>query len=140
MIREFDDINKRYKVIINEKEIILRFIFVGVLNTIVGFGFYLLFVYLNWHYSLASLASQVIGTIHSYFWNKYFTFKSRGRSLSEILRFLSVYVTGYLINVIFLFIFIDLLAIDKFLAGLITLLVTTLISFLGHRHFSFRKK
>ena len=118
---------------------VLRFIFVGVLNTIVGYSFYSFFIYLNRHYSLASLASQVIGTIHSYFWNKYFTFKSQGYSLSEISRFLLVYLASYLINLFFLFILIDLLSANKFLAGLITLLITTLISFFGHRYFSFKK-
>lgn len=125
--------------IINLKDkTVIRFLAVGILNTIVGYGVFALLISFNIHYSLASLISQVVGTIHSFFWNKFFTFKTKEYSISEVLRFFSVYAASYLINLLILFIFIDIFGSNKFIAGLITLLITTIISFWGHKYFSFK--
>lgn len=122
-----------------ENKMAVRFLIVGVLNTIVGYGVYALLLYFSWHFSLASLVSQIVGTIHSYFWNKFFTFKSKKYSVSEMVRFIIVYAVSYLVNLAALFVLIDSLKINKFIAGLGSLFITTIISFFGHRYFSFKK-
>lgn len=115
-----------------------KFVFVGVLNTIVGYGFFAFFVLIGLHYSLALILSSVIGIIHSYFWNKYFTFKSFMRSFFEFFRFVSVYLVIFLLNWAFLWIFVDIYSFNilQVQAGVIIFL--TICSFLGHKFWSFR--
>ena len=67
---------------------LLKFLFVGVINTLVGsaimFGLYNLAGASYW---LSSAANYVFTSILSFFLNKYFTFRSQGHSLREVLRF-----------------------------------------------------
>lgn len=74
-----------------------RFILVGIINTLVGLGVNYLLLWLlgmndkvsdNAAYWIASAANYVVGSIVSYFLNKYYTFRSRGKSASEVLRFI----------------------------------------------------
>lgn len=129
----------------------IRFLFVGVLNTIVGFGITSL-VYLCFGIKLFSkeeipvipmivgtLSGQVIGTIHSYFWNKYFTFRVKEKSGAEFLRFVLVYVLQYLLSLGLTALFNLWITIPA-LVTVITILVCTVLSYIGHNFFSFRKK
>ena len=118
---------------------IIRFLFVGGLNTIVGYGTYALLVYLKINIYVAMTISTIIGVFHSYLWNRFFTFKSKEKALSEIIKFISVYITSYLLGMLVLFITDKIFHINPYIAGLINLVITTLISWFGHKYFSFRK-
>ena len=67
---------------------LLRFLIVGVINTLVGtaimFGLYNL---AGAGYWFSSAANYILTSILSFFLNKYFTFRSRGFSLQQVLRF-----------------------------------------------------
>ena len=117
----------------------IRFLFVGGLNTLVGYGIYALLVYIGVNYLLANTISTIIGIAHSYLWNRFFTFKSKNRAIKEITKFVSVYIVSYLIGMCTLFIFKDKLNISAYIAGLINLVITTLISYFGHKYYSFKK-
>ena len=125
------------KKLINLKE--FRFLITGGINTIVGYGSYMLFIFLGSQYLVANIFSTIIGTINSYFWNKYFTFKSPKKSFSEIVRFCTVYAMSFLIGMGSLYILVDILYINTYIAGFINLIFTTLISYFGHNWFSFKK-
>ncbi|MDE6597502.1 MAG: glycosyltransferase [Clostridia bacterium] len=125
----------------------IRFLFVGALNTAVGYGvdagFTALFLKLGISTAVAIAAGgaigTVIGTIHSYLWNKFFTFQSKKKSFWEIVRFVLVYAVQYGIS------FGMNLGLSKVISNpwiykLITICVTTVISWFGHKYFSFRQK
>ena len=66
----------------------IKFIFVGIVNTIVGTGVMFLFYnVLGAGYWVASASNYIVGSIVSYFLNKYFTFKNNEKSLKVIVRF-----------------------------------------------------
>jgi putative flippase GtrA len=130
-------INKISKEFIKET---FRFGVVGILNTIVGYGSYFILIKLHVFYIVASLCSHIFGVINSYFWNKYYTFKSVKKSTPELIRFLSVYTITFIINLGILTFLIEKLKIEKEVAGFTTLCIVTAISFLGHRFWSFNKK
>lgn len=115
----------------------IRFLFVGGINTAVGYGTFALCIFLGLHYTIAQLISTIIGVANSYIWNKYFTFKKKGRSLSEVIRFITVYAVSYVINLVLLYVLIDRMGLNEYLAGILGLFVTTLISYIGHNKFSF---
>lgn len=117
----------------------IRFLFVGGINTAVGYGTYALFIALGLNPYLATTLSTVIGVINSYFWNKYFTFRQPKKSLAEVLRFASVYAVSYAANLGLVYIFVDRMGINSYLSGVLCLFVTTILSYVGHNFFSFKK-
>jgi len=66
-----------------------RFVLVGILNTIIGTSV-MFFCYnvLKWGYWVSSALNYIVGSIFSYFANKYFTFEVKQKSLYEIFRFI----------------------------------------------------
>lgn len=116
-----------------------RFLFVGGLNTIIGYGSYALFLLLNINYLIANTLSTIIGVINSYIWNRNFTFKSKANIKSELAKFISVYLVSYLISMLSIYILVSKLGIDKYIGGLLNLVITTLISYFGHKNFSFKR-
>jgi putative flippase GtrA len=114
----------------------VRFVLVGVLNTIFGFSLYSLFIYLNMHYSMAVLLGTILGVI--------FNFKTVGKLVFRvnqnrlIFRFFGVYGVTYLINVAALSVF-NRFHVDLYLAGAILIVPMALISFLLNKRFVFKE-
>ena len=76
----------------------IRFIIVGVINTIVGTGtMFLAYNWLGFSYWESSAANYVIGSIVSFFLNKFFTFKNKERSWKQVFKFVLTIVICYLI-------------------------------------------
>ena len=75
-----------------------RFMLVGVANTLIGTSV-MLFAYnvLGFGYWISSILNYVVGSIFSYFANKYFTFKSEKKSMKEIIRFIANIIVCYVI-------------------------------------------
>ena len=66
----------------------LRFVLVGIINTVVGTA--IMFVFYNvFHlgYWFSSASNYVLASILSYFLNKYYTFRSKGDDWRSVLRF-----------------------------------------------------
>jgi len=120
-----------------EKQI-ARFIFVGILNTIVGYGSYYILLDLGVYYILAAFIGHVIGVTHSFIWNKKWTFKSKGNTQKEILKFTSVYGLTFLINLSLLALLVEKFMLNPKIAGIFALGIVTMISFGGHKYWSFR--
>ena len=67
----------------------LRFLLVGVINTLVGSGvMFLLYNLAHCGYWFSSAMNYVAGSVVSYFLNKNFTFRARGRDAAAMLRFI----------------------------------------------------
>lgn len=76
----------------------IKFILVGVVNTLVGTGvMFLLYNVFSASYWVASASNYVVGSIVSYFLNKYFTFRNKEKSLKQILKFAVNITVCYLI-------------------------------------------
>jgi len=116
---------------------LLKFSIIGILNTIVGYVLFIFF--LKWfNYIFALAISYLITIIHSYLWNKFWTFESKKSPIKEFLRFISVYFVVFGANALTLFILIDTFNFQAWLAQLLSLSIITIISFCGHRYWSFR--
>ena len=66
-----------------------KFICVGIINTIVGTT--VMFVFYNClelNYWISSVSNYIVGSIVSFFLNKYFTFKNKEKSLKQVLKFI----------------------------------------------------
>ena len=132
----------------------IKYLFVGVLNTVVGVGteilVYILFgvpfsfgsnqqtaVYII---LIASIISQIVGVTHSYFWNKYFTFDTKKKSLWEFIRFILVYAFSFTLSLLLKFLLNKTFGINIYIVSLITTFLTIIISYIGHNYFSFKTK
>mgnify|MGYP002582685870 CR=1 FL=1 len=125
----------------------LRFLLVGVVNTLVGAGImFLLYNLVGCSYWLSSAANYIVGGVVSYFLNKYYTFKNTERSWKQVLRFaLNVAVCWLLAYGIAKPLALRLLAgFDEKLqtnaAMLAGLCLYTALNYLGQRFFAFRAK
>lgn len=112
----------------------------GGLNTVIGYGLFMAFLFFGLQYLLANTIAYILGIIHSYLWNKYFTFNSKNRSFREAFRFVSVYLISYFIGMATLFLFVSILKINEYIAGGINIISTTVISWYGHNYYSFKIK
>jgi len=82
----------------------IRFLMVGVLNTIVGLSImYTLLHLVGLSYWMSTFLGNSIGAAVSYFLNRMFTFRSRNTHLSSVLRFVFViglcYFLSYFIGI-----------------------------------------
>jgi putative flippase GtrA len=77
---------------------LVRFGIVGVLNTVIGTGV-MFFSYniLGFGYWVSSALNYIVGSIFSYFANKYFTFAKKEKSGKEILKFIGNICVCYLL-------------------------------------------
>ena len=76
----------------------LKFVLVGVVNTI--FGYAIMFAFYNLlglSYWVSSACNYIFGSILSYFLNKHFTFQDKSRGLKTALRFAVNIAACYLI-------------------------------------------
>ncbi len=120
--------------LINNQQFI-RFIFTGFLNTIFGYGTFSLFIYMNFHYSLAALLSTILSV--------FFNFKTIGKIVFKnydnklFFKFLFIYVIAYVMNIICLSLFNFIGYDNMYLNALILLLPMAYISYLLNKKYVF---
>ncbi len=114
---------------------ILRFFAVGALNTLFSYIIYAILVLLGLHYSLATLFSTILGIIFNFFTTGRLVFRSMDNRL--FFKFVLVYGTTYLVNILLLHWLVDVLSIDKLVAGAAITLPVALLSYLLNSKFTF---
>lgn len=112
----------------------LRFLAVGVLNTIFGYCAFAALLFVGVHYSLAALLSTVAGVIFNFFTTGRLVFDSREGS--RIWRFVGVYGVIYLLNVVCLRLF-KAAGVDLYLAGALLVPPMAVLAFVLNRAFVF---
>lgn len=76
----------------------IKFVIVGVVNTLVGTGLmFVLYNVFSVNYWISSASNYVVGSIVSYFLNKHFTFQNREKSLRQIVLFVLNITVCYLL-------------------------------------------
>jgi putative flippase GtrA len=114
----------------------IRFLLVGGINTLFGYGMFAFFLFLNLHYAIASLLSTIVGVL--------FNFKTTGRLVFQsndnrlIVRFFAVYGMVYVLNVLLLKAF-KWIGLDLYLSGAILILPLAIVSYLLNKRFVFKK-
>lgn len=76
----------------------IKFLMVGVINTLVGTSvMFLLYNVFSASYWVSSAANYIVGSVVSYFLNKYFTFQNKEKSMVQVLKFVVNISICYLI-------------------------------------------
>lgn len=136
-----------------------KFLLVGVLNTLIGEGVILLLLHafgwknFSWGAGTAAFAGVVIGSIVSYFLNKYFTFKNTEKGWKPVLRFTLNILVCMLVRIVVAWLVsegckaanlsmlgmsvIDFAANMSWVAGMC---VFVACNYIGQRFFAFKEK
>ncbi|MCY2993448.1 MAG: GtrA family protein [Planctomycetota bacterium] len=130
----------------------MRYLLVGVWNTLFGYGCYALLTYLltgvlPHAYMAAAVLSTGINITVSYLGYKVFVFRTKGNYLQEYLRCYVVYGTSTLVNLALLPVLVAVLNRSlrrpehaPYIAGAILIAGTVVVSFVGHKRYSFATK
>jgi putative flippase GtrA len=120
----------------------IKFGIIGFLNTIIGYIIYSLFVYFGFHYLVGSIVAFVVGVGCAFFLNNKIVFKKNGEHrniVTAVIRYFILYgITGIIMQNILLYIFIDGLALSKFIAPVFCLFFTVPSNFLLSKFWVFK--
>ena len=127
----------------------VAFLIVGGINTVIGFSIFVACSETVGHIvdqrygkvagTLVTVGiSHVLSVLFAFVMHRRFVFRVRGHVLRDLARFESVYLTALAINAVALPVLVEL-GVNRILAGAIIMACTTLLSWFGHRHFSFRR-
>lgn len=118
---------------------VVKYIFFGVLSTLVNFGvFYILHTLLNWEVFNANAVSIACAVVFAYFVNAKFVFQSQAKGIKSVLKEMSIFI-GARMSTILLELFgvgllIDVLKFNALLSkiaiNVIVLIVNYLLSLL----------
>lgn len=123
---------------------IFRFLLVGILNTLIGCGtMFLLYNLASCSYWISSAANYMVGSIASFFLNKYFTFQNRKRSWKQVAKFALNVIVCYIIAygmakpLVFHVLSGQATDIQENVAMLVGMCLYTGLNYLGQRFFAF---
>lgn len=121
----------------------VRYLLAGSANTALSYGVYAALNYVfagrfPYSYLAAAILGNIITITIAYVNYKVFVFKTPENYLREYLRFYVVYGFSFALGLILLPIFVEVLGLNSYLAGALLLPITVMLSFIGHKHYSFQ--
>ena len=122
----------------------IRFLAVGGFNMVLGyltFSALTLWVFheVRFGYLLSLVCSYAIGISVAFVLYRRLVFKVQGRVVRDFVRFVTVYAVSIGINAVVLPVLVEVAGVPPLAAQAVVVLITTLLSFVGHRSFSFRR-
>ncbi|WP_150142454.1 GtrA family protein [Candidatus Enterovibrio escicola] len=118
----------------------IRFILVGGFNTIFGFVVFTLLCLLADDYSnylIILVSSNLIAVVVAFLMLKFLVFQTKGNYLKEFMRCYLTYLVMLGINVLLLYLMVDVLAQDIVISQFVITVLIVIFSYLGHKYFSF---
>ena len=121
----------------------IKFLLIGIINTLVNYFFsiatYYLF-YKDFGFVKYSILNIFFGVTFSFSMFKFFLFKTSNHLyLKEYIKSYVVYALKILIGLFLLFIFLELLKINIFVSQALSIALTTLFTYKGHKNYTFKK-
>lgn len=114
----------------------IKFLAVGVINTIFGYGLFSLFIWLGLHYSIAIGLATILGVL--------FNFKTIGGLVfashdnAKIFKFMMVYAIVYMVNVVGMYAMLKIES-NAYISGAVLLLPLAVLSYILNSKFVFNK-
>lgn len=119
----------------------IRFLLVGGFNTVFSYlVFVCLYEYARLNYNVALITQYFITVNVSFITMRYYVFQSNGVLKSEYFKAVSVYVLMYFFNAFALNFFVIVLGLYPLLGQALYLILSTIITYVLHKHFSFRQR
>lgn len=117
----------------------LRFVGVGVINTLIGYATILFFFHIiGLSYSYSYFISYVIGIIISFFLNRKLVFFSNKSKIREFIKFLIAFGISYLVSYFGLYLIVENKLIDTNYAFFAGMVIYSTLFYLLNRFITFR--
>jgi putative flippase GtrA len=114
----------------------VRFLFIGVLNTLFYYMIYGFFLFLDFHYIIAVFMATVLGVLFSFKTFGKFVFFNENKN--RIVIFILVYGVLFLINILFITL-INVYVDDYYVAGFLAIFPYVFFSYFLNKKFVFLK-
>ena len=118
------------------------FLVVGAANTGIGLFWFVTFQYLvgrHVGYMVTLLCAHVVSVLCAFCLYRLVVFRVRGHVLRDLLRFESVYLSALAVNAVLLPLLVEIAHLPVLVSQFLIVGVTSLMSWFGHKHFSFRR-
>lgn len=117
---------------------LIRYGIVGLLSNTVGYLLYLAITAAGMEHKLAMTLLYVVGVAQTFAFNKRWSFRHDGASRTAFVRYCSAYLIGYLINLLALFVFVDLLHYSHQIVQGILIFAMAFLLFIIQKYWVFR--
>ena len=119
----------------------VAFLSVGAINTGVGFLCFAGFLALlgQQRYMATLVCSHVVSVLIAFVLYRFVVFRVRGHLLADLWRFETVYLTALGVNFVLLPVLVEFAQLPVLLAQALIMVVTSVMSWVGHKHYSFRR-
>lgn len=119
----------------------IRFLLVGGFNTVFSYLVFAgLYEMIGLHYNLALIIQYFITVNVSFVTMRYYVFQSNGVFKAEYIKAIGVYVLMFFFNAFALNFFVVVLGFYPLLGQALYLILSTIITYILHKNFSFKKK
>jgi putative flippase GtrA len=119
---------------------LLRYGLVGVASNAVIYFVYLLITYLGVEPKTAMTLVYIIGATIGFIGNRKWTFAHRGDFSSAALRYIPAHLSGYLLNFMILFTFVDRLGYTHQWVQAVAIMIVAGFLFVVFKYFVFRER
>lgn len=115
-----------------------KFLISGGLNTLVCLLLYWVLIKVNVNYILASTLMFIFGVIEGYILSAIFIFKHK-INLLHLVKYISVYLSSYVVNIIILAALVELMGLSHFMAQVVTSALVAVLNYFLVKIFVFRQ-
>ncbi len=130
--------DKAINLIKKHKQFIL-FCIVGASNTLITLGVYTLLLKLNVPYLVASPIGYACGVLNGYLWSSKVVFK-KTKTVDNATKFIIVNLFVLAVNTFLMWIWVDILIIQKVWAQVLTMCFTMPLNFILNKIWTYRSK
>lgn len=113
---------------------VIRFLFVGLLNTIFGYSIFVIFLYSGIHHAISLFFSTIIGIVFNFKTLGVLVFKSTNNKL--VYRFFFVYFFSYLANLILINMF-HMIGLNLYFSAALSIAPIAFLSYLLNKKYVF---
>ncbi len=120
----------------------VRYLIAGGWNTLFGYVVYAVpyfFFHGRIHYMVIAVVANPVAITMAYATHKLFVFRTKGNVLREYLKFYGVYGVITILGLLALPFCVEVLRMSPYVAPLLIIGVSVVVSYFGHKYFSFRQ-
>ena len=120
---------------------LIRFSIVGVGNTLVNWITFFILNAFGVYYIISNIIAYIIATINSYIWNSLWVFKyGQGLNINTSVKFFILNLVGLTINTTIMYILVDILNFNKFMALVLASVVVVIMNYTINKLWVFKEE
>lgn len=115
---------------------VFKYLLVGGINTIFGYGIFSTLLFLDFHYSIAVLVATILGVVFNFQTYGKIVFKNHSQHL--IVKFILVYLVIYVVHLLLLKL-ADLLMGNLYLSGIVVILPIAYLGYILNKRYVWKR-